>query len=83
LCLHCLKEFASHQILPASKKKERKECAYQTAIQNAFKNSISIAEYQWLTPLILATEVAEIRRIIVQIQPSKQFIRSYLENDQH
>jgi hypothetical protein len=27
------------------------------------------ARYQWLTPIILATKEAEIRRIVVQSQP--------------
>jgi hypothetical protein len=30
-----------------------------------------LAECQWLTPVILATQEAEIRRIVVQSQPSQ------------
>jgi hypothetical protein len=36
------------------------------------------ARHQWLMPVILATQKAEIRRITVQIQPG-QIARSYLE----
>jgi hypothetical protein len=32
---------------------------------------IFLARHQWLTPVILATQEAEIRRIIVQSQPSQ------------
>jgi hypothetical protein len=34
-------------------------------------------------PIVLATQVAEIRRIMVQSQPSKYFLRPYLKNTQH
>jgi hypothetical protein len=37
----------------------------------------------WLTPVILVTQEAEIRRITVQSQPGKQFVRLYLENTQY
>jgi hypothetical protein len=32
---------------------------------------------------ILATQEAEIRRIVVQSQPQAKFVRLYLENTQH
>jgi hypothetical protein len=37
----------------------------------------------WLTPIILATQEAEIRRIGVQSQPGKQFISPYLGKTHH
>jgi hypothetical protein len=33
----------------------------------------------WLTPVILATQEAEIRRIMVRSQPEQIFVRPYLE----
>jgi hypothetical protein len=33
------------------------------------KKKLKIARYQWLTPVIIATEEAEIRRTTVQIVP--------------
>jgi hypothetical protein len=42
------------------------------------------ARCQWLTPVILATQKAEIRRIMVQSQPpGKQLARPYLKNTHH
>jgi hypothetical protein len=39
---------------------------------------------QWLTPVTLATQEAEIRRMRFQSQPQgKDFSRPYLENTQH
>jgi hypothetical protein len=34
---------------------------------------------QWLTPIILATQEAEICRIVVQSQPWADFVRPYLK----
>jgi hypothetical protein len=48
-----------------------------------FKNR-PLATHWWLTPVILATQEAEIRKIRVQSQPPRQTVyRSYLENTQH
>jgi hypothetical protein len=38
-----------------------------------------LARHQWLTPVILASWEAEIRRITFRSQPSKQITRSYLK----
>jgi hypothetical protein len=38
-----------------------------------------LGTYQWLTPVILATQEAEIRKIKVRSQLGKYFTRSYLE----
>jgi hypothetical protein len=35
-----------------------------------FKKKI-LSRYLWLTPVILATREAEIRRVVVQVQPGK------------
>jgi hypothetical protein len=37
------------------------------------------ARHQWLTPVILATQEAEIRRITVQRQPQANMERPYLK----
>jgi hypothetical protein len=42
-----------------------------------------LARHQSLTPVILATQEAEIRRIMVQSQLGKKFKRPYLEKTQH
>jgi hypothetical protein len=41
------------------------------------------AKRWWLTPVILATQETEIRRITVQSQTQKQFTRPYLEKTHH
>jgi hypothetical protein len=41
--------------------------------------TISSAGCQWLTPIILATQEAEIRRIVVQSQPRQTVRETYLE----
>jgi hypothetical protein len=41
---------------------------------------VVLARHWWLTPVILAIQEAEIRRIMVQ---SQQFARPYLKNTQH
>jgi hypothetical protein len=42
-----------------------------------------LAGHQWLTPVILATQETEIRRITVQSQASKWFVRPYLKKIHH
>jgi hypothetical protein len=37
----------------------------------------------WLTPVIRATQEAEIRRIMVQTQPGKQSVKLYLKKIHH
>jgi hypothetical protein len=37
------------------------------------------AGHQWLTPVILTTQQAESRRLIVKASPGKQFARPYLK----
>jgi hypothetical protein len=55
-----------------------------STIKNPFPNSTTYqkvqARCQWLTPIILATQEADIRRITVRSQP---FTRSYLEKAYH
>jgi hypothetical protein len=42
------------------------------------------ARHPWLTPIILATQEAEIRRITVRSQPGgKKFLRPYLKKIHH
>jgi hypothetical protein len=41
------------------------------------------AGYQWLRPIILATQETEIKRIVVQSQPRQKCVRPYLGNTQH
>jgi hypothetical protein len=38
-----------------------------------------VARHQWLMPIILATQEAEIRRITVRSQPRQMFTRPYLK----
>jgi predicted PP-loop superfamily ATPase len=47
-------------------------------VRTCLKNKTK-ARHQWLMPAILATQEAEIRRIMVQSQLSQQFARPYLE----
>jgi hypothetical protein len=42
-----------------------------------WERKLSMARCQWLTPIILATQEAEIRRIVVQSQP-RQIVRETL-----
>jgi hypothetical protein len=41
------------------------------------------AGYWWLTPAVLATQEAEIRRTVVQSSLGNQFARPYLKNTHH
>jgi hypothetical protein len=43
----------------------------KTPVQLVIKNRRKYARCQWLTPVILASQEAEIRRIKVQSQPGK------------
>jgi hypothetical protein len=43
----------------------------------------SLTGHQWLVPIILATQEAEVRRIKVRSQPGQIVLRSYLKNTQH
>jgi hypothetical protein len=49
----------------------------------SYKIMIRMARHWWLTPVTLATQEAEIRRITVQIQPRQIVCRPYLKNTQH
>jgi hypothetical protein len=42
-----------------------------------------VARCRWLTPVVLATQEAEIRRITVQNQSIQKFVRPYLEKNHH
>jgi hypothetical protein len=46
------------------------------------KNRV-LAGCRWLTPVILPTQEAEIRKITAGSQPGQQFMRHYLKNTQH
>jgi hypothetical protein len=37
----------------------------------------------WLMPILLVTQEAEIRRIMIQSQPSRGFVRLYLKKTRH
>jgi hypothetical protein len=45
--------------------------------------SLRLARHQWLTPVILVTQVAEIRRIMVKASLGKEFSRPYLKKTHH
>jgi hypothetical protein len=42
-----------------------------------------LAGRQWLIPIILATQEAEIKRIKIQNQPREKFVRPYLKKTHH
>jgi hypothetical protein len=48
-----------------------------------FRSGENYARFLGLTPVTLATQEAEIRRIAVRSQPRKYFVKPYLENNQH
>jgi hypothetical protein len=50
---------------------------------HAFFKSHQCLQAWWLTPVILATQKAEIRRIRFKASPGKQFLRPNLENAKH
>jgi hypothetical protein len=44
---------------------------------------LKLSAVQWLTTVILATQEAEIRRIVLQRHPGGIFTRPYLERTHH
>jgi hypothetical protein len=42
---------------------------------------MNVARHQWLTPVILATQEAEIERVMVRSQPGQIVVRSYLDKN--
>jgi hypothetical protein len=47
------------------------------------KYMLILARHWWLTPVILATQEAEIRRITLEATPGKEFTRPYLKKILH
>jgi hypothetical protein len=62
-------------------KKHMKKCSTFLVVKEIQLKTTLRARYWWLTPVILATQEAEIRRIMVQSQP-RQIVqeRPYLKN---
>jgi hypothetical protein len=55
------------------KKKKNRTVTITVNGRNGLKNQVSQA--WWLTPVILATQEAEIRRLLIQVTPGKKFTR--------
>jgi hypothetical protein len=56
----------------------------QLYIKSEITSKSQVNWRQWLIPVILATQEAEIRRIMVQNQPlGKQFVRPYLKKSHY
>jgi hypothetical protein len=61
------------------------QCKIETKKSKQKKSSLKQTEtrHWWLTPVILDTQEAEIRRITVQNQPGQIVCKTYLEKTHH